>query len=38
MTVRYIELPPAPLSTEAPNESTPTARIFLVDNTNIIKF
>ena len=38
MAARYIELPPAPLSTEAPNGDTPAARIFFVDNTNLIKF
>ena len=35
---RYIELPLAPLSTEAPHGSTPADRFFLVDKTNLIKF
>lgn len=38
MAVRYIKLPPAPLSTEAPHGDTPAVRFFFVDNTNIIKF
>ena len=38
MAVRYIELPPAPLPTEAPHGDTPAAHFFLVDNTNIVKF
>jgi hypothetical protein len=38
MAARYIELPPAPLSTEAPHGGTPAARFFFVDNTNIVKF
>ena len=38
MAARYIGLPPAPLSTEAPHGDTPAARFFLVDNTKLIKF
>ena len=37
MAVRFIELPPAPLSTKAPHGGTPAVRFFFVDNTNIIK-
>ena len=38
MAARFLELPSAPLSTEAPNGNTPAIRIFFVDNTNITKF
>ena len=38
MVVRYIELPSAPLSTEAPHDCTPAIRFFFVDITNITKF
>ena len=38
MVARYIELPSAPLSSEAPHGGTPTVRFFFVDKTNIVKF